>query len=165
MSPSSFWFSKVEACYWILAEDLALCTSCRRASLINFHYWTEMKKKTRIFSFFFQYSPSILLGISPVEAVDPPTPSFLFPPALEEKCFELCRQCSFTNKTSTDRKCVICFRLGSSTLTAGISNNRSKPNFIFEHSWKTISLHRKVLKWKISIMTIFSSWAFFQDLF
>lgn len=53
LSPSSFWFSKVEVCYLILAEDLALCTGCRRASLINFHYWIEMKKKPRIFSFFF----------------------------------------------------------------------------------------------------------------
>lgn len=53
MSPSSFWFLKVEACYFILTEDLALCTGYRRASLINFHYWLEMKKTQNFLLLFF----------------------------------------------------------------------------------------------------------------
>lgn len=159
MSPSSFWFLKVDACYFILTEDLALCTSYRRASLINFHYWLEMKKKKtqNLFTFFLKKtSPTILFGISPVETKDPSTPSFLFPCALTEKWFVLWQQWNFTNNTPIEKKFM--FRCGvgccRSLLQTATSNNRNKANVTCEHNCTIINFYGKVLKWKISFVTI-----------
>ena len=149
LSPSSFWFLKVEACYFTLTEDLALFAGYRRASLINFHYWLEMKKP-RIFLLlsFFKHPPTILLGISPVEMKNLSTPSFLFPCALAEKWFVLWRQWNFTNNISMEKKITVCCRAGCchSSLQPAISNDRNKTNFTCEHNCITINLHANVLK-------------------
>lgn len=150
MSPSSFWFLELGACYFIFSEDLALCTGYRRASLINFHHWLEMKKKKPKFftfsSFFFFFKIPSCYFAWKISCRNNRSLYSILPVSL---CFSIKNDLYYEDNEISQKgihwqKKYDLLQVGCchSSLQPAISKNRNKTNFTCEHNCITVCIER-----------------------